>query len=429
MAIGDLHTALKTEIVESLDEGGIQLVLVRLVYGRDSSIMSLHANPHTFSLSGMQTADVLTLLGFHESACSFSGVGKCHARQVDVDFPFRQFASDFYSSRDSIINSERQLQSCGLSLNAGKGGALFSFAASGDGHNSPETKLQKEIADELFRYVFSFIRGGRDKGWVTHLIAVEPTRANQYGTILERIGFKTFEECPFNDFDACWWRMTPFEERGNSLFGSNSDTAYRWFDNAVACLVPALDQLVQTNETLTQYHMGFLPSGTSSVRVRPRPKHNEGQAPVNGNDSLVQVDRTKDYQVAISYAGEDLSLARNLFDGLQTKGVSVFFALNEQSQLWGKDLYQYFYEVFSRASHYCVILVSKTYADKEWTRHELQAAQERALKERGKEYILPLRIDDVELPGLPSTVGYVDARKLGVEEIVVLLMAKLHDDH
>lgn len=41
------------------------------------------------------------------------------------------------------------------------------------------------------------------------------------------------------------------------------------------------------------------------------------------------------------------------------------------------------------------------------------------------EYILPIRIDDSELPGLPATVAYIDARKLTSEEIIDLILGKL----
>ena len=41
----------------------------------------------------------------------------------------------------------------------------------------------------------------------------------------------------------------------------------------------------------------------------------------------------------------------------------------------------------------------KQYLEREWTIHERRSAQERMLKEKGSEYILPVKIDDSELPG------------------------------
>jgi hypothetical protein len=57
--------------------------------------------------------------------------------------------------------------------------------------------------------------------------------------------------------------------------------------------------------------------------------------------------------------------------------------------------------------------------------HELRQAQERALFS-STEYILPVLIDDeVELPGLNRTTGYVDARERHLFLITELILRKL----
>lgn len=131
-----------------------------------------------------------------------------------------------------------------------------------------------------------------------------------------------------------------------------------------------------------------------------------------------------DYEVALSFAGEQRSFAQSLAYMLKTHGIRVFYDNDEQGNLWGKNLYDHLYEVYSSRSRYCVVLVSAEYNDKEWTNHERQAAQDRAFREKGNEYILPIRFDGSVLRSLPSTIGYVDAT-LGVERIFQLLMEKL----
>lgn len=59
-----------------------------------------------------------------------------------------------------------------------------------------------------------------------------------------------------------------------------------------------------------------------------------------------------------------------------------------------------------------------------WTNHERQAAQERAFEEKGGEYILPIRIDETVIPGLPKTIGYIDIDE-GIDRICELLVAKV----
>ncbi|MEK3719276.1 hypothetical protein [Paenibacillus sp. FSL H8-0034] len=65
-----------------------------------------------------------------------------------------------------------------------------------------------------------------------------------------------------------------------------------------------------------------------------------------------------------------------------------------------------------------------------WTKHERIAAQARAFKEN-REYILPLILDDTEIPGILSTVGYLDIREDSIDYIVEMLKKKLRgiDEH
>ena len=71
-----------------------------------------------------------------------------------------------------------------------------------------------------------------------------------------------------------------------------------------------------------------------------------------------------------------------------------------------------------------MVFVSREYRDRIWTNHELRSAQARALEEKGNEYILPIKVDDAELDGLPPSIGYLPI-SLGVEKIAELLIRKL----
>lgn len=70
------------------------------------------------------------------------------------------------------------------------------------------------------------------------------------------------------------------------------------------------------------------------------------------------------------------------------------------------------------------MFLSKSYAEKPWTRHELENAQARAFNDIS-EYILPVRIDDTEIPGILSTTGYLDLRQKSIEEVHQALAQKL----
>jgi hypothetical protein len=112
------------------------------------------------------------------------------------------------------------------------------------------------------------------------------------------------------------------------------------------------------------------------------------------------------YDVALSFAGEDRSYADALAEELRHRGLSVFYDTYEKSTLWGKNLYSYLSDVYQNKAHYCVMFLSRHYAVKLWTNHEREAAQARAFEEN-EEYILPIRLDDTKIPGIPTTIAYL----------------------
>ena len=132
------------------------------------------------------------------------------------------------------------------------------------------------------------------------------------------------------------------------------------------------------------------------------------------------------YDVALSFAGEDRQHAKALADLLKAGGYWFFYDENELAQLWGKNLYDYLSSVYKDRARYCVMFLSQHYERKLWTNHERQLAQARAFQEN-REYILPVRLDDTEIPGIPPTVGYLDLRAMTIEEVYEVLVKKLTD--
>lgn len=136
------------------------------------------------------------------------------------------------------------------------------------------------------------------------------------------------------------------------------------------------------------------------------------------------MDESFRYDVTVSFAGEDRPIVDRLVRLLRRNGVRVFYDAWEQADLWGKDLYRHLDEIYRSAARYCLIFVSEHYVKKAWTKHELRSAQARAFKENS-EYILPIRLDEAELPGLPPTIAYLDARTVPLTEICQMFLSKL----
>lgn len=112
------------------------------------------------------------------------------------------------------------------------------------------------------------------------------------------------------------------------------------------------------------------------------------------------------YDVALSFAGEDRKHAQELAQLLTDKGIKVFYDKYEEATLWGKNLYTHLSFVYQKQARFCVMFLSQHYAQKLWTNHERDAAQARAFQEN-KEYILPLRLDNTEIPGILPSIGYL----------------------
>lgn len=130
------------------------------------------------------------------------------------------------------------------------------------------------------------------------------------------------------------------------------------------------------------------------------------------------------YDIALSFAGEDREYAEQLAQLLRTKGVTVFYDRDETANLLGKDLHTHLFEIYAYRSRYCVLFVSKAYTKKMWTGHERAAAQQRALNERGSDYIIPIRVDNISIPGLSKNIAYARIDE-GIPRIANLLVQKL----
>jgi hypothetical protein len=131
-----------------------------------------------------------------------------------------------------------------------------------------------------------------------------------------------------------------------------------------------------------------------------------------------------DYDVAISFAGEDRATVEPYAVALRERSVRIFYADFAKVDLWGADLYETLDTIYRLKARYCVLFLSHHYADKVWTNHERKAAQARAVTEN-RAYILPVRLDPTEIPGLRPTIGYLDWHTVGLNGLIEATVAKL----
>ncbi len=295
----------------------------------------------------------------------------------------------------------------------------------GDGHTAAKSERQKVSEDVNFEYVLSWIDGGSERGWTTHYRPKSGHLSEEIQAVFDLIEISRFRECPEFDFDPCHWRFTPFEAREDFHGFGNGDYAHRCFDGHAENFSPAIEKFLAAEALLE-------PLGFTMLGLREAPKerqsHSIGRKVVKPKAQATASTTGEHFDVAISFAGTSRDEAERLALLVRDAGFSVFYDGFFGSDLWGKDLVEFFDEIYRKRSRYCVMFISQDYRDRAWTIHERRSAQARALQEKGAEYILPIQVDNVELPGMLPTIGHVSLREHGIDEIAQMLIAKLKKD-
>lgn len=116
------------------------------------------------------------------------------------------------------------------------------------------------------------------------------------------------------------------------------------------------------------------------------------------------------WDVAISFSGKDRDVALQVVRHLQQRGLTVFYDESAREETVGRDLFVRLREIYTRQARCCVAIISRNYVAGGWPTFELQAAQERALIDDG--YLLPIRLDDADVPSLPRSMGYASMADL-----------------
>lgn len=131
-----------------------------------------------------------------------------------------------------------------------------------------------------------------------------------------------------------------------------------------------------------------------------------------------------DYDVAVTFAGEDRAFVEAVVAQVKASGFTVFYDEDAKSEMWGVDLPEFFADIYERRARYAMMFVSVHYATKPWTRLERRSVLARAMQ-ASSPYLLPVRLDSTELPGVRSTIGYLDGLKETPTGVANALKVKL----
>jgi hypothetical protein len=435
----NLHSALRTEQIAEASIGGVAFKYMKLTHGKNDVRFSVHARPGEFSTAGVQSSDLLALIGFRRAPCPFFGL-ECYARIVNASFSVANFATDFSHALNAFRESEKNLERCGILIPAPEGLGFFlgqrsssrraraSGYTPGDGHNAPGVQRLKEAEDKYFSFVLTFGEFSRSKGWVFHYKPKNPPLTLEIQAALDFLGaFASFPECPEFDFEPCSWRFLPTSDSADGFHDfEHTNLVHNAFDSHAEHFSIGIEKLLSAHSFLNRYNLSFLRLSTGLPTQ-------QGRAAVSTQttgDTMPMTTPTSSlperFDVALSFAGTEREYAETLATIVRDAGYAVFYDNFYEEHLWGQDLFVFFDEIYREKAHFCVMFVSEQYRDRMWTNHERQSAQARALEEKGAEYILPIQVDQTELPGLRPTVGYIRlSPQRSIQDIAQILIRKL----
>ena len=129
------------------------------------------------------------------------------------------------------------------------------------------------------------------------------------------------------------------------------------------------------------------------------------------------------FDFAISFAGSERALARELASQIVRTGLRVFFDEHFEHEMLGIDGADYLNRVFFEQSRYCVALVSENYERRAWTQLERRAAQARE-HSTGHGVLIPVLVDATRPSWLLPTRVYFNLAERSLAELVALLRKK-----
>jgi len=143
---------------------------------------------------------------------------------------------------------------------------------------------------------------------------------------------------------------------------------------------------------------------------------------------FMSVEFANRYDFALSFAGEDRAIAEALFKFLEEAQIEVFYDKNEQHRILAADVEEYLRPIYQSEARFVIVLLSKFYPKKLWTKFESDQFKDRF----GKDSVIPIWFTEAP-PGL-----FDETRKVGgitfdrdksaapqIREIGELLLRKL----
>ncbi len=132
------------------------------------------------------------------------------------------------------------------------------------------------------------------------------------------------------------------------------------------------------------------------------------------------------FDLVLSFAEEDRNVAAGIKDCLSFLGVKTYYYPDHPEENWARPLGKNLSELYEYGGQMGLVLLSKNYTWKKFTRIEFDALNARRVKSQ-TDFLLVLRLDDSnlqEIEELPTDLTYLDWQ-FNPREVAELVKKKL----
>lgn len=133
--------------------------------------------------------------------------------------------------------------------------------------------------------------------------------------------------------------------------------------------------------------------------------------------------KTYQYDVVLSFAGEQREYALQLAQKLRQLDLDVFYDRWETNELWGGNLSSLLASKYIEESLLCIVLFSKEYYAKPFTQMEFKYVMAR--REYDNSYVNPISMDGTVHKDWPENGAYIDSSKYSIDQIALSIRAKV----
>jgi TIR domain len=135
--------------------------------------------------------------------------------------------------------------------------------------------------------------------------------------------------------------------------------------------------------------------------------------------------QTDGFDVGISFSSRQRDIAVRIRQVLRGAGLTVFYDEDYQHEFLGADMNVYLHDAYFRRCRYAVAILSQDFVASNWSGStEWRAILTRLQAARGN-FLLPYYVDNVEVPGLSPSIGFIRMETHDPEQFAAIVVRKI----